>query len=224
LQQLSTFFGDKRYVGIEKKPESLLQARQNFTSANLTFREGDIETLHEDLKGQYDVVYIRMVLEYLKQPSLTLEHAHSYLRKGGHVIIIDAYDPAMRVSREVPIINETVRLHNEKNKAADKGNRKVTLEVLDELKNRTRGLSELYDVVSTNLDENGEILQELYRTQGPRDRKLSFTTSMLYLAIMNKGWGIPDDLSRGYDELHVSLEDENSWCAPGLHYIFLKKK
>jgi len=125
-------------------------------------------------------------------------------------------------STELPSKEEAVRLHNEKNQANKKGNRLITLELLKELKSETFG--DLFELEFTSLNDQGEILSQVVKFQGLRDRQLSFSAFLMYLAILQKGWDVPVDFSQGYDECKVILEDESAWIRPGAHYMILKKK
>lgn len=222
LHRLSTRFADKNYLGVEKQHELVKQSNQNYRT--LEFREGDAELANKDLENQFDVVLLRLTLQHLKKPRLALEHAYTYLKNGGHVIIIDAYDPARTTSHTIHSLEEASCQHNERNKKEDKGNRRITLEILDELKKHNDTLGKLYEVVFTNLDEQGQVLKTIVKFENQQERRLYFTASLLYLGILNKGWEIPVDFSKTFEEMQVLLENEKAWICPGIHYLILKKR
>ena len=224
LHKLSARFQDKNYLGIEKQSKPVTQAEQNFGGPKLKFREGDAEAASEDLEGQFDVVLFRLTLQHLKNPRLALEHACTYLKDGGHVVIIDAYDPAKKTSHPIASLEEASRQHNERNKKEDKGNRRITIEILQELKKSAEPLSKLYEVVFTNLNDQGQVLQNVVKFGNERDRKLYFTFTLLFLDILHKGWEIPVDFAKAYEELQGMLEDDKACMCPGMHYLILKKK
>ncbi len=188
----------------------------------MQFREGNAEIFYDDLRGMFDVVIFRLVLQHMDNPRMALTHAYEYLQGGGRIVIMDAYDAASRSSHRLPSKEEAVRLHNEKNQANKKGNRLITLELLKELKSETFG--DLFELEFTSLNDQGEILSQVVKFQGLRDRQLSFSAFLMYLAILQKGWDVPVDFSQGYDECKVILEDESAWIRPGAHYMILKKK
>ncbi len=224
LHKLSARFQDKNYLGIEKQSKPVSQSEQNFSGSKLKFREGDAEVTSEDLKDQFDVVLFRLTLQHLRNPRLALEHAYTYLKDGGHVVIIDAYDAARTTSHPIATLEEASRQHNEKNKKEEKGNRRITMEVLGELKKGAGPLSKLYEVVFTNLNEQGLVLKNVVKFENKQEMKLYFTLSLLYLGILHYGWGIPVDFPKAYEELQVMLEDEQAWTCPGMHFLILKKR
>ena len=224
LHRLSTRFSDKNYLGVEKQPEPVKQSNQNFGGSKLEFREGDAELANEDLEDQFDVVLFRLTLQHLKKPRLALEHACTYLKNGGHVIIIDSYDPARTTSHTISSLEEALCQHNERNKKESKGNRQITMEILDELKKCNGTLGKLYEVEFTNLNEQGEVLKTVVKFENQQERRLYFTGVLLYLDILNKAWEVPVDFSKTHEELQVLLENEKAWICPGMHFLILKKK
>jgi hypothetical protein len=146
------------------------------------------------------------------------------LKNGGHIIIIDAYDPARTTSHTISSFEEASRKHNERNKKEDKGNRRITMEVLNELKKCNDTLGKLYEVEFTNLNEQGQVLKTVVKFENQQERRLYFTVSLLYLELLNKGWEIPFDFSKTYEELQVLLENEKVWICPGIHYMIFKKR
>ena len=222
LNQLSHEFDDKRYVGIERQHHLALQSEKNFGGPHLQFREGNAEIFYDDLRGMFDVVICRLVLQHMENPRMALTHAYEYLQEGGRIVIMDAYDAASRSSHRLPSKEEAVRLHNEKNQAHKTGNRLITLELLKELKSEAFG--DLFELEFTSLNDEGEILSQVVKFQGLHDRELSFSAFLMYLAFLQKGWDIPVDFSQGYDECKAMLDDESAWSCPGVHYMILKKK
>lgn len=222
LNQISHHFHDKKYFGIEKQTLPALQSEKNFGGPHLQFREGNAEIFYGDLRGMFDVVICRLVLQHMDNPRIALAHAYEYLKENGRIVIMDAYDAASRTSHRLPSKEEAVRLHNEKNKTDKKGNRFITLELLKEL--NSGAIGDLFEVEFSNLSDQGEVLSQVVKFQGLHDRELSFSAFLMYLAILQKGWDIPVDYSQGYDECKAMLDDESAWICPGVHYMILKKK
>ena len=223
LSRLSETFKGKTFLGIEKQISFVEQSNAQFGRSGLTFIEGDAEVEYEQYENQFDAVLYRLTLQHLKDPKRSLELAHQYLKKDGYVFIIDSYDPAKVSSHEIHVFEEASRQHNERNRATLKGNRRITIEILEDLQNRNGSLSNLYEVVHTSLDGQGNRLEKGIRFESEQDRKRYFNHALLFLSILKKGYEVPVDLSKAYSELQVYLEDETSWICPGMHLLILKK-
>lgn len=223
LSRLSETFNGKTFLGIEKQASFVEQSNVHFGRSGLTFIEGDAEIAYEQYENQFDAVLYRLTLQHLKNPKLSLELAYKYLKKDGYVFIIDSYDPAKVSSHNIHVFEEASRQHNERNRATLKGNRRITIEILEDLQNKNGSLSNLYEVVHTSLDVQGNRLEKGIRFESEQDRKRYFNHALLFLSILKKGYEVPVDLSKAYSELQVYLEDEKSWICPGMHLLILKK-
>lgn len=223
LSLLAETFKNKTFLGVENQPFLVEQSNAQFGRPGLEFIKGDAEVEYEHYRNQFDVVLYRLTLQHLKNPKLSLKLTHPYLKRDGYVIIIDSYDPARISSRKIHSLEEASRQHNEQNRATLKGNRRITIEILEELQNKNSPLSSLYEVVHTSLDIQGNRLEKGICFENEKDRKRYFNQNLLFLSILNKGYGVPVDFSEAYNELQAYLEDENFWICPGIHYLVLKK-
>lgn len=222
LYRLSELYKDKKYLGVEKQASLVTQSNAQYARDGLAFIEGDAEKENEQFNDQFDAVLFRLTLQHLSNPRLALQLAHPYLKQDGYVIIIDAFDPAKSSSHVIPTMEEASRQHNEKNKATHKGNRRITIEILEELQ-KGSSLSNLYEIARTSLDVHGNRLEKGIRFESEQDRKRYFNHVLLFLGILSKGYGISVDFSKTYEELQVYLRDEKSWICPGMHFLVLKK-
>lgn len=223
LSRLSELFRDKSFLGVEIDPAFVEQAQAQFERDRLTFLQGDAEKECKGCINQFDAVLYRLTLQHLNNPRLSLTLAHRYLTQGGYVIIIDSYDPAKSRSHEMPIFEEALRQFNERMRIKGKGNRYITIEILEELQNRNSSLSELYEVVHTNLDVQGNLLEQGIRFESEEDRTRCFNHALLFLSIMKKGYEVEVNLSEAYSGLQDYFEDENTWICPGMHLLVLRK-
>lgn len=223
LFRLSEIFKDKNYLGLEKQSTFVQQSNIQFGRAGLLFIEGDAEEENEHYNNQFDVVLYRLTLQHLKDPKRSLQIAYQYLKQDGCVIIIDSYDPAKSSSHPMPSMEEATRQHNERNKTTLKGNRRITIEILEDLQNGNGPLFGLYEVTRTSLDVEGNRLEKGIRFESEEDRKRYFNHALLFLTILSKEYDISVDFSKAYEELQVYLEDQTSWVCPGLHFLVLKK-
>lgn len=224
LYKLSQQFQDKTFKGIEKLSQPVEQANEQYAWSNLIFQEGDAEIFDDQLINSADIVLFRLILQYLKDPFVALENAFHYLSSNGYIVIIDSYDMARKSSHPVPVIDEAITLVAEVQKTAEKGNRKVTLELLQMIERKTSSLSAFYEVVSSNLDINGNVIGDRVCFQGAKGRALYCNNSLLLLTLWNRIYPISVDLNKAYDELQDYLNDENAWTSPGMHFLVLKKK
>lgn len=223
LYRLSEVFKDKTYLGVEKQFSLVTQSNVQYGRHGLAFVEGDAEEQNEQFKDQFDAVLFRLTLQHLNNPRLSLQLAYQYLKQDGYVIIFDSYDPAKRSSHKIPSMEEASRQQNERNKATLKGNRRITIEILEDLQNESSSLSNLYEVVRTSLDVQGNRLEKAVRFESEHDRKRYFNHALLFLGIFSKEYGISVDFSKAYEELQVYLKDEKAWICPGMHFLVLKK-
>lgn len=223
LNKLATKFVDKNYLGIEKQPHLVEQANKQFGRFGLAFREGDAEIYNKEQAGLFDVVSFCVSLQHLQNPRVALEHAYSYLAKQGHVIIIDAYDQGRKSSHVISTLEDASRQHNELNQKKNKGNRQITMELLRELQNKSSTLSELYEIAYTNLDIHGNSLGDEVKFESKLERELYVNLVILFLAILNKEWGIQVNYSKAYEELKIYLKDDASWVSSDTHILILRK-
>jgi ubiquinone/menaquinone biosynthesis C-methylase UbiE len=82
---------DGKCLGIERDPNQLTKARQNFSASNLEFRQGDafqIPFLDHEV-GQFDFVHTRFLLEHLSNPSKAVSQMAKALKPGGRIFLFD---------------------------------------------------------------------------------------------------------------------------------------
>lgn len=224
LSKFAEKFQDKSFHGIELLPLSVSQSNERFSREGLTFDLGDAETFNDQLVDSSDIVLFRLTLQHLDHPLMALNHAWHYLSSDGHVIIIDSCDSARISSHPIEEVETTLRSVSELQKEKGKGNRKITLEILNLLECKQSPLAELYEVLFSNLDRDGHIQHESICLKGEHNRQLYFNHSLLFLKVLSLTYHIPVELSRAYDELKEYLEDENAWMVPGMHFLVLKRK
>jgi len=214
---------EKSYLGIEKLPKSLEKAYANNKRTNVVFREGDAEVFDERLVDSADVVIFRLVLQHLNDPVLALQYAAQYSKD--YVLIIDAYDKARRTSHPITAMDEAVDLvaHQQRLQNAP-GNRRISLDLLETLQNKTSPLSDLYEVVFSNLDTEGNLLKEMIRFEGKSARELFTNNVLLFLTLVNRTYHVPVNVDKAYDELQEYLKDDEAWSSAGMHYLVLRKK
>ena len=226
LAKMSTTFPDKTYVGLELKPVYVSHSQEQYKSDHLTFVEGDAECLREDFSNRFDVVILRLTLQHLKQPKIVLEHASRYLKKGGHVFIVESHDASRQSSYPTPILDKAVQELNHQNRNLGKGNRLISLEVQRELQSQTLPLSSYFCVKMSNLDDDGRdspnfpqvVISSLEAGPAYRDYYLMF------LQILNKQWNIPIDFEQAYEEGSYFVENKAAWLRSGKHLLLLEKK
>ncbi len=102
LQKLSGDFIEKDFLGLDISSDHIRNANDRFNSPNIAFQEGNVETLSKEFSSKYDAAICRFVLEHLKDPHQAVENAFKYLKPGGYLIILDAFDEGLRLSHPVP--------------------------------------------------------------------------------------------------------------------------
>ncbi len=219
LSKLSLEFPEKRFQGIEKQSQFVTQSNALYAKDNVAFQEGDAEIFDPQLSHSADVVLFRLTLQHLQDATTALKIAARYLSSHGHVLIIDSCDMAKRTSHPIVAIDEALLLVAEAQRSKGKGNRRITLELLQDCE-----VLKLYEVAFSNLDIVGNILCDITRIEGERDRKLYFNHNLLFLTLLHRTYQIPVDLNKAYDELQDYLKDESAWTSPGVHYLVLRRK
>lgn len=223
LLSLADHSPEKRFLGIEKLPKSLEYAHESNKRANVVFREGDAEVFDAQLIDSADVVIFRLVLQHLSDPLLALQHAAQY--SNGYVLIIDAYDKARRTSHPIGAIDEALnQVAQQQLKQNAPGNRRISLDLLAMLEKEDSPLSNLYEVVFSNLDSEGNLCKEMIRFEGKRARELYANNGLLFLTLVNRTYHVPVNLDKAFDEIQEYRSDEGAWSSMGMHYLVLRKK
>lgn len=223
LLTLASHAPEKGFLGIEKLSKSLEKAHVSNSRPNVIFREGDAEVFDTQLIDSADVVIFRLVLQHLSDPFLALKYAAQYTT--GYVLIIEAYDQAKRTSHPIAVMDEALDLvAKQQLKQNIPGNRRISLDLLKVLQNKTSPLSDLYEIVFTNLDTDGNILKELVRFEGNETRKQYVNNMLLFLTLVNRTYHVPVNLDKAFDELQGYLNDEQAWSSMGMHYLVLRRK
>lgn len=224
LAKLADQFQGKKFLGIEKLPLSVAQAQERNSRDSVIFREGDAEVFDPQLIDSADIILFRLVLQHLNDPMIALKAAARYLSSNGYVLIIDVYDKARRTSHPITAIDEAVALAAESQLKKQNGNRRITLDLLQALEDGKSPLSELYEVIFSNLDAKGNILCGGIQSKGERARELYFNYGLLFLTLVHRTYQVPVNLDKAYEELKSYREDEGAWSSMGMHLLVLKKK
>lgn len=222
LNTLQNRFKDKHYLGMDKELGILDQAKLLVSEAShLNFVIGDAEIEDKTYRGQFDAVIFRLALLHLKNPRQALKNAYAYLKPGGHVIIMDACDTVRKSSHAIYELDQLFEILNGNQYTSS--NRKISLEVLRELEGKQGFLPELFDVVFSNLNSEGQLVYDM-RFDGPENQRKGFNHHLLLLAVFHKRRGFPINFDKAYDELKTQALDPTSWFIPGFHYLVLKKR
>lgn len=224
LHKLSLQSKNKNFLGIEKNHSFVELAKQQYAQTDLSFVEGDAEVINPPLQQTADLVLFRFVLQHLQQPLIALEHTWQYLLPDGHVLVMDACDDAIQTSHPVNAYIQACAALKKMGLEKGKINRDITLQLMSELEKSDSTLSQLYEVVFSNLDKNGNALVNFPYDTAETERKTFADQILLFLTLVNRVYHIPVDLSAAYDELKAYTKDENAWTTIGLHYLVLKKK
>lgn len=224
LSRLAERFPNKSYLGIEKLSPMVAHSNARFAGKRIGFQEGDAEVLIPELRESADVVLFRLTLQHLQDPVAALQNAWHYLAAEGYILIVDSCDGARKSSHRVRSIEEAEKKVAERQQNGGRGNRKVTIDLLKAIESGASPLSALYDVAFTNLNADGEMLSEVMRLEGEKDRRLGFTQGLLILSLFQRSYQIPVDFDLAYEELKACSEDPTAWSIPGAHFMVLKKK
>ncbi len=90
LARLASVFPDKHYVGVDIEPSYVELARRRCHADNVSFVVDDLY----DMRGQYDFVLMRLIMQHLDRPGAALDKLAELLRPGGCALVIDALDSA----------------------------------------------------------------------------------------------------------------------------------
>lgn len=224
LSKFASLFPEKTYHGIEKLSLSVKQAKERYAKDGIDFDVGDAEIFNEQLINSADALLFRLTLQHLKKPLVALQNAWHYLSFQGYIVIIDSCDSARKTSHPIFTIDQALELVAESQLKSGIGNRKITLEILQSLENQGSELNHLYELVTSNIDASGRLLQETFRLEGEESRKKYVNHNLLFSTLLHRTYQIPVEIEKAYDELIEYLGDENAWTVLGMHYLVLKKK
>lgn len=224
LHRLSLQNQDKGFRGVDRDSNHVEQANQRYPEANLAFREGDAEAFDPQLIGSANAVLFRMTLQHLVNPTKALEHAAEYLSPNGYVVVIDSYDEARRSSHLISTVEKALQQVAEVQRKQGRGNRKITLELLQAVDRGDSPLADLYEVAFSNIDRDGNLVAEIICLKGAQSRALYFNHGLLFLTLVHRTFDVPIALGAAYDELRSYCEDEEAWTSPGCHFLVLRKK
>jgi SAM-dependent methyltransferase len=225
LALLANEFPEKKYVGLEKEPDFVRSSQEKFQKDSLSFLKRNIEVFYEEFSNQFDVIIFHLTLQDLKEPRKTLEHAFHYLKKEGHIFIIDSHDASRKSSYLTPILDQTVKILNDCNRKTNKGNRLITLEIQNELKNSNSSLWPYFKILFSNLDDTGgdapDGKQIILHSEEVGSLYLDYY--MMFLEILKKEWEIEVNLEQAYEEANYFVKNKSSWLRSGKHALTLQK-
>ncbi|MBS3903722.1 MAG: class I SAM-dependent methyltransferase [Simkania sp.] len=223
LSKLAERFPEKLFQGIEKLPPLVKQSNEDFGSSRLSFYEGDAEVFHKYWVGSADTILFRFTLQHLTDSIRALKNAWHYLVPGGYLLIIDSCDIARRSSHPISAIEDALQLVAERQREKGWGNRRVTLDLLKTLTMGKTFLDHPYELIFSNLDQEGKVLCSTIHFTERRNPKLGFGLNLLFLNLLHRTYQIPIDLDKAYDQLKDHLKDEKARTSPGIHFLILKK-
>ena len=84
-------------------------------------------------------------------------------------------------------------------------------------------LCDLFQIIYTNINANGDKVAEISPTFGEEARTQFFNHTLLFAILAHRTFQVPVDLSKVYDELVNYVADENAWSIIGMHCLILQK-
>jgi ubiquinone/menaquinone biosynthesis C-methylase UbiE len=224
LSLLSEAFPEKTLEGVDYNTTYIEKARDRHSEKGISFRPGNAEEELPECRGKFDVVFFRFTLQWLKNPRLALEIAHSYLKPGGKLLVIDSYDPAAASAEVIPSLQYSIDELHEKTKAKAKGNRLISMELLNDLEgNEEVPLKRLYGVERTTLDKSGNRTERGPRFESKEHLSRYLNQNLLWFGIMRKQFEISVDLPQARKELQIYLDRNDHWVQIGMHYLLLDR-
>ncbi len=107
-RQLRALVPHGKVVGVERKSEQITRgielAMARGYKGEVDFRKGsayDLPLLRDEA-GTFDLVFIRFLLEHLQDPLLAVQQAHTALRSGGRIILVDDDHANFRITPAQP--------------------------------------------------------------------------------------------------------------------------
>ena len=87
ISQVSNYFPEKAYTGIDISPELISFAIADNTSPNIRFEQADFQQSESDQR--YDAVLMRLIVQHLSDFRAVLAQASKLLKPGGSLFIIE---------------------------------------------------------------------------------------------------------------------------------------
>lgn len=97
LRKIAALFPEKEYLGVDSSREFIAIAQET-NDTGIEFGHMDLF----DVRGEYDFVIMRLLLQHLPDVEAALDHVAGLTRPGGSALIIDAHDPTRFFWPEVP--------------------------------------------------------------------------------------------------------------------------
>jgi len=215
---------EKFYAGFDIEQGSIERAKKRFSAYGIDFSVGDAGVYQPKLEGAFDLVIFRYTLQHLSNPEGGLEIAYRYLKPGGHIYIMDAYDPANGCSHPLSAVKEALeRVASKQGGSSSLGNRYASLKVLKGIKDQSSSLSKLYQVFRSNLDTGGVLAGPELPISGRDASDLLRRHLLLFGALVGKKYGVVVDLDKHYSEVSDLCDDLDGWFTFGMHHLVLKK-
>lgn len=98
LTKLASYFPDKTYYGVDRAQEFIQIAQRDLDRRAITFESCELF----DVKGCYDVVIMRLVLQHVQDIDAALDKVTTITNPEGSAFLIDAYDAARLFRPDVP--------------------------------------------------------------------------------------------------------------------------
>jgi len=209
LSKLVSLFPGKSYTGVDVEPELTSEATRRFSNKDL-YRNSNIVIETKDLfdvKGKYDLVFGRLIVQHLESIDGFMEHVQDILQPEGSLLIIDS-DDSMR--KFLPYLPYMTKFFDELRKSrqdsgCDRDAGFLIGEKAEKFNYSLEGNTRL--VIPTTIKENKQLFYNSYKT---------------VFEIARKEYGVEFDYKTLNEELNAWFENDVSYAQIGVHLSLYK--
>ena len=121
LAGLSQEFPSCSFLGVDNDETAIAAASTGNHAARVSYETADVEAEGATFSvSDNDIAIARLLVQHLHHPDQFAENAFRHLRSGGHLVVIEAYEPFKRVQPRMPCYSEIFRdLRDRQDRAKD---------------------------------------------------------------------------------------------------------
>lgn len=225
--QLAGTFPDKNFVGIDENQRHIEAARKQHALANLSFECADSHVLEKGFVHRYDIVFMRLVLQHLRDKDLVLRNIYNYLKPKGRVLIIESVDYLRHSSMSSNTIDELFKKINS-HFTDNRIDRTASLSLMKKILSKQSNMHKLFKIEKSNISPQGESdyesEKELHLNLNRKNKHLLFAQKLGFFSICKKEYSLDVDLSEVYDLYKGFVDDEEAYDYLGVHFLCLGTK
>lgn len=224
IETLARHYPGKSFCGFECNPGYVKTASDRHNLENLVFRQNDVQHYDDTFSGSFDVVFLHLVLQHLKDAKTAYHNIHHYLKPGGRLIVIESLDDYRRSSINDSYLDALLnKINNSQHDV--KIDRRASRTLMTDILTPDSELSTLFEIEETNITPEGKAVEnKQFMFSSNTEKELLFSQKLIFFQIWKKQYGLGVDQRKIYDIYHSLVMDEKAFWCDGWHVLALKKR